>query len=73
MDIYAAREDPEPGVTGALIADAFLDQTRMHYVPNWDDVADTVAKIAKSGDFVITMGCGDVYRQVPDIIKALEK
>jgi UDP-N-acetylmuramate--alanine ligase len=71
LDIYAAREDPEPGVTGALIADAFSEQTRMHYVPNWDDVPEAVAHIAKAGDFVITMGCGDVYRQVPGILKAL--
>ena len=71
LDIYAAREDPEPGVTGALIADAFVDQTRMHYVPLWDDVPSAVAAIAQAGDFVITMGCGDVYRQVPGILKAL--
>jgi UDP-N-acetylmuramate--alanine ligase len=72
LDIYAAREDPEPGVTGLLIADAFIDQARMHYVPNWDDVPSAVAEITKPGDFVITMGCGDVYRQVPGILKALE-
>lgn len=72
LDIYAAREDPEPGVTGALIADAFADQRRMHYVPDWDDVPQAVANIARAGDFVITMGCGDVYRQVPGILKALE-
>jgi len=71
LDIYAAREDPEPGVTGALIADAFQDQSRMHYVPLWDDVPAAVADIAQPGDFVITMGCGDVYRQVPGILKAL--
>ena len=72
MDIYAAREDPEPGVTGALIADAFKNQNRMHYVPLWDDVPATVNAIARAGDFVITMGCGDVYRQVPGILKALD-
>lgn len=72
LDIYAAREDPEPGVTGELIANQFTDKGRLHYVPNWDDVPAAVAKIARSGDFVITMGCGDVYRQVPGILKALE-
>lgn len=72
LDIYAAREDPEPGVTGALIADAFANQSLMHYVPNWDDVPAAVAEIAQAGDFVITMGCGDVYRQVPGILKALQ-
>jgi len=73
LDIYAAREDPEPGVTGALIADQFIDQKRMHYVPNWDDVPAAAARIARPGDFIITMGCGDVYRQVPGILEALEK
>jgi UDP-N-acetylmuramate--alanine ligase len=72
LDIYAAREDPEPGVTGALIADQFVDQDRMHYVPNWDDVPAAAARIARPGDFIITMGCGDVYRQVPGILEALE-
>lgn len=73
LDIYGAREDPEPGVTGALIADAFKEQEHMHYVPLWDDVPAAVAQIARPGDFVITMGCGDVYRQVPGILKALDE
>ncbi|NBR54403.1 MAG: UDP-N-acetylmuramate--L-alanine ligase [Micrococcales bacterium] len=73
LDIYAAREDPEPGVTGALISEAFKEQDRMHYVPNWDEVPAAAAVLAKPGDFIITMGCGDVYRQVPEILKALEK
>ncbi len=73
LDIYAAREDPEPGVTGALIADRFEDQSRMHYVPLWDDVPAVAASLAQEGDFIITMGCGDIYRMVPDLLAALEK
>jgi UDP-N-acetylmuramate--alanine ligase len=73
LDIYAAREDPEPGVTGALIADRFVDPARMHYVPVWDDVPAVAASLAESGDFIITMGCGDIYRMVPDLLSALEK
>lgn len=71
LDIYAAREDPEPGVTGELIANAFPDHARIHYVPNWDEVAVTAARLANAGDFIVTMGCGDVYRQVPLIMEAL--
>jgi UDP-N-acetylmuramate--alanine ligase len=71
MDIYAAREDPEPGVTGIMVADSFADQSKVHYVPEWDDVPAAAAALAKAGDFIITMGCGDVYRQVPGILKAL--
>lgn len=71
LDVYAAREDPIPGVTGALIANEFAEPARMHYVPNWDDAPAVAARLAKSGDFIITMGCGDVYRMVPELLSAL--
>lgn len=72
LDIYAAREDPEPGVTGALISDKFENQSQVHYVPLWDDVPAVSAALARKGDFIMTMGCGDIYRMVPDLLKALE-
>ena len=72
MDIYAAREDPEPGVTGVMVADSFDDQTKVHYVPLWDDTPAVAASLASEGDFIITMGCGDVYRMVPALLGALE-
>lgn len=71
LDIYAAREDPEPGVTGALVSDSFADQSKVHYVPLWDDAPAVVASLAESGDFIVTMGCGDVYRMVPALLEAL--
>lgn len=73
LDIYAAREDPEPGVTGALVSDAFKNPAQVHYVPNWNDVAEVSAKLAQAGDFIMTMGCGDIYRMVPELLEALEK
>ncbi len=72
LDIYAAREDPEPGVTGALVSDSFADQSKVHYVPIWDDAPAVAANLASSGDFIVTMGCGDVYRMVPALLEALE-
>lgn len=72
MDIYAAREDPEPGVTGELILNKFEDQSRIHYVTDWDKVPAAAAGLAKNGDFIITMGCGDVYRLCPSILEALK-
>jgi UDP-N-acetylmuramate--alanine ligase len=71
-DIYAAREDPEPGVTGALIADRYARSENMHYVAKWEDVPSAAAKLAGDGDFIITMGCGDINRMVPDLLSALE-
>lgn len=72
LDIYAAREDPEPGVTGELIYEKFDDKSRIHYVPNWSDAPAVAAALAKKGDFVVTMGCGDVYRMVPELLEALQ-
>lgn len=72
LDIYAAREDPEPGVTGALVSDAFKNQKQVHYVPLWDDVPAVAAGLAGKGDFIMTMGCGDIYRMVPALLEALE-
>ncbi|CAB4641369.1 MAG: UDP-N-acetylmuramate--L-alanine ligase [Actinobacteria bacterium] len=73
LDIYAAREDPEPGVTGALISNAFENKSQVHYVPEWSDVPQVAASLAGEGDFIMTMGCGDIYRMVPELLEALEK
>jgi UDP-N-acetylmuramate--alanine ligase len=72
LDIYAAREDPEPGVTGALVSDSFANQAQVHYVPLWDDAPSVAASLAHEGDFIVTMGCGDVYRMVPQLLDALK-
>jgi UDP-N-acetylmuramate--alanine ligase len=72
LDIYAAREDPEPGITGELIYNASSQKEKIHYVQNWSDASAVAAKLAGSGDFIVTMGCGDVYKMVPEIIEALE-
>lgn len=73
LDIYAAREDPEPGVTGELILNNFSDRKRIHYAPNWDDASAMAASLAQAGDLIVTMGCGDVYRMVPQLLQELKK
>ncbi|ROQ40856.1 UDP-N-acetylmuramate--L-alanine ligase [Frondihabitans sp. PhB188] len=72
LDVYGAREDPVPGVTGALVTERFRDAAKADYVPDWQAAADRVAEIAREGDFVITLGCGDVYRIVPQLLGSLE-
>jgi UDP-N-acetylmuramate--alanine ligase len=74
LDVYAAREDPEPGVSGALVADAVtLPPAQVHYVPHWEDVPRIVARLARPGDLVITMGAGDITVLGPEILLQLEK
>ncbi len=72
LDVYAAREDPEPGVTGALIADA-VPGGRAHFVPERAQVAPLIAQMARPGDLVLTMGAGDVTALGPQLVEALGK
>ncbi|MBK5250159.1 MAG: UDP-N-acetylmuramate--L-alanine ligase [Actinomycetales bacterium] len=55
--IYAAREDPRPGVTSELVTSR-LPGAR--YVPDAEEAARTVADLARPGDLVLTVGAGDV-------------
>jgi UDP-N-acetylmuramate--alanine ligase len=73
LDVYGAREDPEPFVTGALVAERFTDAGKVDYLPDWLQAAERVAEIARPGDYVITLSCGDVYRIIPQILGALEQ
>jgi len=72
LDVYGAREDPVPGVTGALVSERFDDSSRVDYLPDWQDAADRAAQIAAPGDIIMTLSCGDVYRIVPQVLEALE-
>lgn len=71
LDVYGAREDPEPGVTGALVVDRFRDPAKVSYQPDWGAAAHYTASIARDGDFVITLGCGNVNLLVPQLLAAL--
>jgi UDP-N-acetylmuramate--alanine ligase len=72
LDVYGAREDPEPGVTGALVAERFADPAHVDYLPDWGAAADRVGELAREGDLVMTLSCGDVYRIIPQLLAALE-
>jgi UDP-N-acetylmuramate--alanine ligase len=73
LDVYGAREDPVPGVTGALVSQRFADPAHVEYLPDWQAAADHVAAVARDGDLVMTLSCGDVYRIIPQILASLEK
>ena len=72
LDVYAAREDPEPGVTGALVADA-VPGGRALFLPDRTQVAPVITHIAGPGDVVLTMGAGDVTALGPQLIEALRR
>jgi UDP-N-acetylmuramate--alanine ligase len=70
LDVYAAREDPEPGVTGRLVADA-VPGGRALFLPDKVQAARLIARIAEPGDVVLTMGAGDVTALGPQLVEAV--
>ena len=69
LDVYAAREQPLAGVSGATIAGHV--GVPVHYIPDFSAVAGQVAAVARPGDVVVTMGACDVTLLCPEIITAL--
>jgi UDP-N-acetylmuramate--alanine ligase len=68
MDIFPAREEPIPGVTGATISELIaLPPEQVVYEPRYDAVPERVAELARPGDLVVTMGIGNVYLLCPAI------
>ncbi len=61
-DIYAASEEPIPGVTVEALAEAVNRRraTPVVVVKKLDDVAAAVADLAQPGDLVITLGAGSI-------------
>ncbi|MGY0497778.1 UDP-N-acetylmuramate--L-alanine ligase [Nocardia sp. FBN12] len=69
LDVYGAREDPLPGVNGALVAQSVTKP--VHYQPDMSKVGKQVAGLAGDGDVVITMGAGDVTMLGTQILDGL--
>ena len=73
-EVYRAREDPVPGVTGKLIADAVVDARpgmEVAWTPEIADGARFLVRRARAGDRILTLGAGDVDAAVPLILEAL--
>ncbi|MBB5805154.1 UDP-N-acetylmuramate--alanine ligase [Saccharothrix ecbatanensis] len=74
LDVYGAREQPEPGVTGALVSGLVpLDVGKVFYEPSFDRVPTLVKSLVGEGDLIVTMGAGDVTMLGPEIVGELDR
>jgi UDP-N-acetylmuramate--alanine ligase len=72
MDVYVAREDPEPGVNGALVASNVpLASEHVLFEPSWQETPRRLAERARPGDVVLTLGAGDVTLIGPEVLTLL--
>jgi len=73
-DVYPAREQPIRGVTGKLVVDALAERRPgmpLAWAPDWQDGARFLARRARAGDRVLTVGAGDVDRAGPLLLELL--
>ena len=64
-DVYAAREEPLPGVSGRLVVDALSDLGVLAaYLPRVEEGAARLGRRARPGDVLLVLGAGDVDRAV---------
>jgi UDP-N-acetylmuramate--alanine ligase len=73
-DVYPSREQPLEGVNGKLIADAAKEygHRKVHYVEDKNELPDKLMELVESGDVVITMGAGDIYKYGEQFAEQLE-
>jgi UDP-N-acetylmuramate--alanine ligase len=74
-DIYAASEDPIPGITVDALAAAVNARrsTPVRVVNSLDEVAPTLAAMAQRGDVLVTLGAGSIGGVASHVVHELER
>jgi len=72
MAVFPSREDPIPGVSGAMVAGHIpLPRDQVHFQPSWLQVAPLLASLARPGDLVLTLGAGDIAMIGREVLTSL--
>ena len=77
LPIYAASEEPIPGVTAERLAEQIRRSSRIqgpavHFAPEFAAAVQLVAAEVREGDLILTLGAGNVSQLAPQILAALE-
>jgi UDP-N-acetylmuramate--alanine ligase len=72
-DIYAAGEERREGVSAEALYQALRRRGHLEvaHVPAREALADTLIEIARSGDLVLVLGAGDIYRTADELLGLL--
>jgi len=72
-DVYAAGEEPIDGLTGEVLFWALKRRGHLEvtYVPQRDDLVDSVKPALRKGDIVLVLGAGNIHGVAGDLVRAL--
>jgi UDP-N-acetylmuramate--alanine ligase len=71
-DVYAAREQPLPGITGEMIAEAARAAgADVRYVASRGEVVGRVAEELRAGDLCVTLGAGNLDAAARELLAVL--
>jgi UDP-N-acetylmuramate--alanine ligase len=71
LPIYAASEEPLPGITAELLTSK-IKKPPAHFAPGFPDAISVAVGQARKGDIIMTLGAGSVSQLGPQILAALE-
>jgi len=72
-EIYPAREQPIPGVSSSLVADAIKTAGGvLAWRGQRESLADALAGEVRDGDVVLTIGAGDITKTGPELLERLK-
>ncbi len=74
-DIYSACERAMPGVSATGIVDAVLETTEseVYFVPDKDQVVAQLKALIRPGDFIISVGAGDIWTVTEELAHFLKE
>jgi UDP-N-acetylmuramate--alanine ligase len=74
-DIYAASEDPIPGVSAELLAREIerYGHRKVRYVGGVPEALPALIELTRPGDLVLTLGAGNVWRAGEEFLAAMQQ
>jgi UDP-N-acetylmuramate--alanine ligase len=74
-EVYAAGEEVAPGVSGEALYQAIKRRGHLEveFSPEKEKIAAQLVPKLKSGDIVLTLGAGDIYKVGEELVEALQR
>jgi len=74
-EIYEAGEEAIPGISGEALYQAVKRRGHLdiEFIPDKTEIAKRLASKVKSGDIVLTLGAGDIYKVGEELIEILRQ